>query len=372
MGTVPEVCGCTAAILKGKRFFIACFSSADPVVRAQRFALQVLDGTIQRAWRVLPAEQAEGIKEFVVQSAIDLASSFETLDNERTFVLKLNSVLIQIVVQEWPDKWPTFISDIVGASKSSESLCENNMRILKELSDEVRCPKLYCVHSGVTHTHNAQVFENPGRMTEAKATRLKESMKEEFGAVFELCQYVLTESECPSLLLETLSTLLGFINWIDLEYVFGSDLVELLVRKFFLVPNFRNATLKVLNELAGITHEGAVEKQLIIFDEVGCHSASVLFPVGLTLDLDLQVMRQLIEIVPPSVDLQVAFADGTQDEKDFVQQLGIFLATFLKSHSAVLEEQDVELLGVALEYMVNVSRVEDTELFKVHPSYIVR
>ena len=29
--------------------------------------------------------------------------------------------------------WPTFIDDIVGASKSSESLCTNNMTILKLL-----------------------------------------------------------------------------------------------------------------------------------------------------------------------------------------------------------------------------------------------
>ena len=48
-----------------------------------------------------------------------------------------SQVLIKIVVQEWPDKWTTFISDLVGASRSSESLCENNMRILKLLSEEV-------------------------------------------------------------------------------------------------------------------------------------------------------------------------------------------------------------------------------------------
>ena len=61
-------------------------------MRTQRFALSILDGTIQRAWRVLPAEQAEGIKEFVVQTVIELASSFETLESERAFVLKLNQV----------------------------------------------------------------------------------------------------------------------------------------------------------------------------------------------------------------------------------------------------------------------------------------
>ena len=39
----------------------------------------------------------------------------------------------QIVKQEWPHNWTTFVSDIVGASKTSESLCTNNMAILKLL-----------------------------------------------------------------------------------------------------------------------------------------------------------------------------------------------------------------------------------------------
>ena len=43
----------------------------------------------------------------------------------------------QILKQEWPKHWPTFISDIVGASRTSESLCQNNMVILKLLSEEV-------------------------------------------------------------------------------------------------------------------------------------------------------------------------------------------------------------------------------------------
>ena len=42
-------------------------------------------------------------------------------------------MLVQIVKQEWPQNWTTFITDIVGASKTSESLCTNNMVILKLL-----------------------------------------------------------------------------------------------------------------------------------------------------------------------------------------------------------------------------------------------
>lgn len=39
--------------------------------------------------------------------------------------------------QDWPHKWPTFIPDIVAASKTSEPLCENSMVILKLLSEEI-------------------------------------------------------------------------------------------------------------------------------------------------------------------------------------------------------------------------------------------
>lgn len=64
-------------------------------------------------------------------------------------------VCVQILKQEWPKHWPTFISDIVGASRTSESLCQNNMVILKLLSEEV--------------------FDfSSGQMTQVKAKHLKD------------------------------------------------------------------------------------------------------------------------------------------------------------------------------------------------------
>ena len=41
--------------------------------------------------------------------------------------------IIQILKQEWPHNWPSFIPEIVASSKSNLSLCENNMVILKLL-----------------------------------------------------------------------------------------------------------------------------------------------------------------------------------------------------------------------------------------------
>lgn len=74
--------------------------------------------------------------------------------------------------REWPKNWESFVGEIVGASRTNESLCQNNMVILKLLSEEV--------------------FDfSAGNMTQMKAKHLKDTMCSEFSQIFELCQFVL-------------------------------------------------------------------------------------------------------------------------------------------------------------------------------------
>lgn len=40
-------------------------------------------------------------------------------------------VVFQVLKHEWPARWKTFIPDLVSAAKSSETICENCMAILK-------------------------------------------------------------------------------------------------------------------------------------------------------------------------------------------------------------------------------------------------
>jgi len=109
-----------------------------------------------------------GIKNFIVNIIIKSTSDDITLRKEKTIIYKLDMVLvqvyplsnlfffivqyiqeqkkrpilnfpstfmeiIQILKQEWPHNWPSFIPEIVASSKSNLSLCENNMVILKLL-----------------------------------------------------------------------------------------------------------------------------------------------------------------------------------------------------------------------------------------------
>lgn len=81
-------------------------------------------------------------------------------------------LILQVLKREWPKNWESFITDIVGASKTNESLCQNNMAILKLLSEEV--------------------FDfSSGQITQTKAKHLKDTMCAEFSQIFQLCQFVL-------------------------------------------------------------------------------------------------------------------------------------------------------------------------------------
>ena len=140
----------------------------------------------------------------------------------------------QILKREWPKNWESFIPDIIGASKTNESLCQNNMVILKLLSEEV--------------------FDfSCGQMTQTKAKHLKDTMCSQFSEVFQLCQFVLDNSQNAPLVGVTLETLLRFLNWIPLGYIFETKLIDTLIFKFLSVPMFRNLTLKCLTEIAAVT-----------------------------------------------------------------------------------------------------------------------
>jgi len=184
------------------------------------FGLQVLGEAISTHWKVIPVDQREGIRGYVVGKVISLSSSDDVMKTNMVFLSKLNLVLVQILKQDWPHNWPTFISDLVGASKTSESLCENNMKVLQLLSEEV--------------------FDySKDSMTTAKIRTMKESLNEEFSQIFQLCEFILEASQKPSLVLCTLQTLQRFLTWIPLAYIFESNLIAGLITKFMPVAAYR-------------------------------------------------------------------------------------------------------------------------------------
>ena len=60
-----------------------------------------MDRLIKTRWKVLPEEQRSGIRNFVVQVIVKTSSDDATMRREKSFLNKLNLILVQILKQEW-------------------------------------------------------------------------------------------------------------------------------------------------------------------------------------------------------------------------------------------------------------------------------
>lgn len=77
-----------------------------------------------------------------------------------------------------------------------------------------------------------EVFDfSAEQMTQAKTKALKQTMCAEFGEIFNLCNEVLEKANKSSLIRATLETLLRFLNWIPLGYIFETQIIDILVSR---------------------------------------------------------------------------------------------------------------------------------------------
>ncbi|KAI8826555.1 armadillo-type protein [Fimicolochytrium jonesii] len=307
------------------------------VLQSKYIALSILENLIKSMWKILPEDQRAGIKNFIVAFIIKNSSDDETLEKNRLLLSKLNIVLVQILKQEWPHNWPTFIPELVTASKSNLSLCENNMNILKLLSEEI--------------------FDfSAEQMTSVKAKNLKNTMCAEFSEIFQLCHEVLEKAQKPSLINATLETLLRFLNWIPLGYIFETNLIEVLERRFFTVPVFRNVSLKCLTEIAALqVHEPAYDEKFVKLYSITVESIPAMLPV--------------------ETDLKATWDDLSDNDQQFVQNLALFLTSFFSAHVKALESATLvetslkQHLIIGHRYLLAISAVDDRELFKICLEY---
>jgi hypothetical protein len=80
---------------------------------------------------------------------------------------------------------------------------------------------------GIKCPYSEEIFDfSAEQMTQVKTKNLKNSMCGEFSEVFQLCSEVLEKANKPSLIKATLNTLLRFLNWIPLGYIFETNIVE--------------------------------------------------------------------------------------------------------------------------------------------------
>ncbi|KNC97005.1 exportin CRM1 [Spizellomyces punctatus DAOM BR117] len=306
------------------------------VLQAKYLALQILENLIKTMWKALPQGERGGIQNFVVAFIVKNSSTDEALEKNRLVLAKLNMVLVQILKHEWPHNWPTFIPEIVNSSKTNLALCENTMNILKLLSEEI--------------------FDfSEEQMTSKKTQNLKNTMLGECAEIFQLCHVVLEKAQKPSLIIATLETLLRFLSWMNLGYIFDTNLINILQNRFLGVPAFRNVTLKCFTEIAGLQLGAEYQEKFVLMYN--------------------HVIATIPSVLPPETNIAKAWETSSDAEQQFIQNLSLFLTTFLGRHLKSLEfaagqhGPTKEYLLLGHRYLLRISEVEDREVFKICLEY---
>ena len=160
-----------------------------------------------------------------------------------------------------------------------------------------------------------EVFDySADQMTSAKTKNLKSTMCSEFSSIFQLCSDVLNTANQSSLIKATLETLLRFLNWIPLGFIFETPIIDTLRSRFLEAPEFRTIALKCLTEIGGLQIGPQFqydEKLVAMFTEV---------------------MTTVSKIIPLTVSLKETYEKSTSKDQEFVQCLALFLCNFFSVH----------------------------------------
>ena len=327
----PESVSASQEVLMGFREAPEAWTVVDHVidsncsVHAKFLAAQILVDLIAFKWYAIQADVREGVKSFITEKIMFLCSDEEIYRSNQLLLTKMNLALVEVLKKEWTNQWSTFIPEITEMSKSSEIICTNTMEIFCLLSEEI--------------------FDfSEDRVTQGRVEELKEHFNQEFGQIFELCNFVFVNSQNTDLVAKTLRTLTKFSTWIPPGFLFETDILEDLTTKFFPYPAFRNPCLECLIEIVTISDQRYTSQIRSLFTAL---------------------LDQLMSMITADQDFHSFFMESTEEEQNFFQNLCHFLCTLFKTHLHSLEIPDLHNYVVeGHAYLVALSRINHDEIFK--------
>ena len=200
-------------------------------------ALNILEGFIKEKWNLLDDNSKLNLRNFLGTLLIKFVTDNNFYSNpQNSFVInKLNIIIVIIAKNEWTTTWLNFISELCNSSKSDQNLCENNMKLLILLSEEIN------------------VFWK-NSLTAKKAYELREKMSKEFIEVFNLCQLIMNNSNQvkQSLLIQSIKLFAEYLNWFPINLTLNQDIMKKTLTNFKELSFCRTETMRCLENIFGI------------------------------------------------------------------------------------------------------------------------
>ena len=297
------------------------------------FALQVLESAVLTRWNVFDEAQKAEIRNFVIRLIVQECSTLNRMRASKALLTKMNTTLVSIAKREWPQRWPTFVSDVVSSCPLEDPMTENNLHILKILGEEV--------------------FEFGERtMTSKWIARKKEALQEDMRLIYGAVTRVLGIAD--SVLLGTaLSVLDTYIPWFPVEVVFDPQLLQYLCQYGVSTVAIRVVSVRCLTSIFSVEVPASLELQACLACVAAFRSA----------------VSQCVSILPTthgSVEdrIRVLHDRGTDDDRTFVDVIVLMIHQMFKRYGRKAQLLSDDVVGTCLDVMVGATFIDDKELFK--------
>ena len=322
------------------------------------FALNILESFIKEKWNLLDDNSKLNLRNFLVSLLIKFVIDNDFFNNAQNhFVInKLNIVIVTIAKNEWTTTWPNFISELCNSSKSNPNLCENNMKLLILLSEEIN------------------VFWK-NSLTAKKAYELREKMSKEFIEVFNLCQLIINNSNSvnKNLLIQSIKLFGEYMNWFPINLTLNPDIMRQTLLNFKNLSSCRTETMRCLGNLFGIKMKNLQNNEMLNYRQ-----------------LLVQMFQTFIQIMDTEIVKQKNFADqykvimNNNPEKlsgyeKMTLNFEISLINFFKSNLSYIQSYDfpegtkrvdeflnslIPQITNGLNYLLQFLLIENEEIFK--------
>ena len=321
-------------------------------------ALNIYETFIKEKWNLLDNDSKLNLRNFLVGLLIKFVLDKNFYENNANHFLinKLNIVIVIIAKNEWTTTWPNFISELCSSSKSDPNLCENNMKLLILLSEEIN------------------VFWK-NSLTAKKAYKKKKKMSKEFIEVFNLCQLIMNNSNSVSknLLIKSIQLFAEYMNWFPINLTLNQEIMKKTLLNFKDLSSCRTETMKCLGNLFGIKMKNLSQNEINNYR-----------------NLLIQMYQTFIQIMDTQIVKDKNFADQYKyiqennaskltGYEEMTHSFEMSLINFFKSNMSYIQSYDfaegtrpvnqflesyIPQISSGLNYMTQFLFIENEEIFQ--------
>lgn len=314
-------------------------------------ALQILEENVKSKWALFSEEMKLCLRQYVFSTVIERAASPPDI-----ILQKANSILIEIAKRDWPEKWSSFIFDLITVSQStSMGVSSNTLEILRNM--------------------NEQVFTAEDDITTSRKRLLRNTLQQEYFSIFRFISVILRYSETQELddqLLENcLNTFRSFCKSMPPEFVFSTEIVDHILGH--LNSPHSTAALCCLSEIVELEKgeftqtekqspmiqysAGAMPKNAA---EQKCECVSTGKIVMIHSEL-LNFFKMYLRKFEATEKLSDAYKRMSESERNFMKR---YAKIFASMYALWINELNEEQVQQGLGYFVEISKIDDPVFFK--------